>query len=68
MLDGIVTVDVQEVVPVQVSSTVSPSEADEIAEFTAEEEQSDGPTLTVAAWATAANIKRKPIRTLFLMI
>ena len=48
LVEGIVTVVVQVTVPVQVSRTVSPLAAEEIAELTAEAEQSAGPTLIVA--------------------
>jgi len=48
---GIVTVDVQVTVPVQVNWTVSPSFANAMALFTAEAEQLLGPTAIVAAAA-----------------
>jgi len=65
---GIVTVLLQVMDPPQVSKMVSPSLADEIAALTVFAEQSDGPTLTVAACARADIASRTTVtRNIFLM-
>jgi len=66
LVEGIVTVAVQVMEPVHVSRTVSPSFALEMAELIVAAEQSDGPTVMIAAWA-AGETRIKLIRTIFLM-
>jgi hypothetical protein len=52
--------------PVHVSRTVSPLFALEMAELIVAAEQSDGPTVMIAAWA-AGDTRIKLSRTIFLM-